>query len=317
MSAAPRPIRTLAVSSSVSLAATSTYRPDPGARRLARHPPNWTGRALHPRDLSRPRHQRAHRTASRQQTRPGTSHCGRFRRHSGRRPLAACRTRHHSRRQRCPDRPNRRPDQAPRPRHPAQPLHPTSGSSRDDDQPRPRPVIHGAQNASASRASGPIGSGTPPPTASAPQAAPSPALWPSLAGAAPTCSSDMTAPVSQHALPTKLDGSTSKLDGSSSEPSDMARFMPKAQRSSWASQMRSAAQGFGLDRIDGVLDRVIGHLMRSVSVGGVPLQYRDHVPELTHCVIGNWVRIKMHQVVTHFAQELEPTRKCRSVEGPT
>ena len=36
---------------------------------------------------------------------------------------------------------------APRPRHPAQPLHPTSRSSRDDDQPRPRPVIHGAQNA--------------------------------------------------------------------------------------------------------------------------------------------------------------------------
>jgi hypothetical protein len=120
---------------------------------------------------------------------------------------------------------------APRPRHPAQPLHPTSRSSRDDDQPRPRPVIHGAQNASASRASGPIGSGTPPPTAGSPHAAPSPALWPSLAGAAPTCSSDMTAPVSQNALPTKLDGSTS-------EPSDMARFIPKAQRSSWASPMR-------------------------------------------------------------------------------
>ena len=75
-----------------------------------------------------------------QQARPAAGQRSRIRGHPGHGPLAACRPRHDRRCQRCPDRPDRRPDPAPRPRHPPQPLHPTGGGTRAFDQSRPRPL---------------------------------------------------------------------------------------------------------------------------------------------------------------------------------
>ncbi len=68
-----------------------------------------------------------------------------------------------------------------------------------------------APSAQESRASGPTGSGTPPPTAGSPPVALSPGSWPSPAGPAPTCSSAIPAPAPPSAPPTKPVGSTWEL----------------------------------------------------------------------------------------------------------
>lgn len=64
-------------------------------------------------------YERADRSARDQQNGAGTSQRGRLRRHAGLGPLTPCRTRHHGRRERRPDRPHRSADPAPRPRHTA------------------------------------------------------------------------------------------------------------------------------------------------------------------------------------------------------
>ena len=79
-------------------------------------------------------------------------------------------------------------------------------------------------SAPASRASGPTGSATPPPTAGSPPAAPSPASWPSPAGPAPTCSSATPEPAPPNAPPTRPDASTS-------EPSDGPHLQARNLRS--------------------------------------------------------------------------------------
>jgi site-specific recombinase XerD len=80
-----------------------------------------------------------------------------------------------------------------------------SGSAAKDSSAR----YAAAPCAPESTASGPTGSGTPPPTAGSPPAAPSPGSWPSPAGPAPTCSSATPEPVPPNAPQKRRDGSTS------------------------------------------------------------------------------------------------------------